>query len=408
MSLDTTGQSRQPSRLRGILTYLVVAALGVLGGVVLMDLKSGSDSSVQIFQEGLTDDSYVLVPRLGTFDEDRTAGQVLLVDRDGSVAHSWELPYAIAGYAELQPNGDLIYLGVASEYANGTWKSPAPGEAGVLQRVDWEGNIKWTFEDPLIHHDFAVVDDGNIAILRWRAIADPQSVVGGIPRTDDSLIWGDEIIEITPDGSVVEVWNSDVGMDKERFPIPDVFDRLEWTHANSLSYSNKNPITGDPAYLVSFRQISTLALIGRSSGEIIWEYGGFPLLHQQHDPGLTSTGTIVVFDNGQHRTGPSASKIIELDPRTNEVIWQYSGPGVGGHLFYSALIGGVQRLDSGNTLITEGMAGRLFEVDTNGHIVWEYVNPHVAPDRFSGAENRAVFKARAYPTTNISKLLNAP
>jgi hypothetical protein len=43
--------------MRRTLTYLVVAALGVLCGVVLANLKNGSDSSVHIYQESLTDDS---------------------------------------------------------------------------------------------------------------------------------------------------------------------------------------------------------------------------------------------------------------------------------------------------------------------------------------------------------------
>ena len=393
-----------PSRLQRVLAVLVAASAGLLGGYLLGRGNGTPTPSLRVFNEALTDDSYVLVPRLGAFDEERAAGQVFLIDRKGEVVHDWELPHAVAGHAELQPNGDLIYMGVASEYADGTWDSPAPGEAGVLQVVDWEGNIKWTYEDPLIHHDFAVVGE-RIAVLRWRATANPESIVGGIPRTDDSLVWGDEIIEIAPDGSLAEVWNTDQIISKESYPIPAVFDRLEWTHANSLAYTGSDPVTGQPAYLVSFRQISIIALVSRDGAGVIWEYGGFPMLHQQHDPSLTPQGTVLVFDNGQHRTGPSASRILEIDPKTNDVIWEYAGPGVGGHLFYSALISGAQRLESGNTLVTEGMTGRIFEIAPNGTVVWEYVNPHVATDRFSGAENPAVFKSRAYSNELISDLL---
>ncbi len=395
---------RERRTLRIALNYIVIGALGLLIGVLVADTGSRAESAVRVFDAAATDGSYVLVPRLGAFDADRTVGQVFLIDRDGTIVHEWNLPHAVAGHAELQENGDLIYLGVAPEYASGDWESPAPGEAGVLQIVDWDSNVTWTYEDPLIHHDFAVVGD-RLAVLRWRQVDDPQKISGGIPREDDSIIWGDEIIEVSRDGSVSEVWNANDGLDESLYPIPDLMSRLEWTHANSIAYAENNPVTGTAAYLISMRQISTVALIERSTAEVVWEYGGFPLLHQQHDPSVTSQGTVLVFDNGQYRSGPSASQAIEIDPLTDEVVWKYVGKGVGGHLFYSSLISGAQRLESGNTLITEGMTGRIFEVDAAGRIVWEFVNPYTALDRFSGVQNPAVFKARAYPADLLNERL---
>ena len=47
---------------------------------------------------------------------------------------------------------------------------------------------------------------------------------------------------------------------------------------------------------------------------------------------------------------------------------------------FRAAQGGVQRLANGNTLITESMGGRAFEVTRDGKIVWEFVSPHRAGD----------------------------
>ena len=44
--------------------------------------------------------------------------------------------------------------------------------------------------------------------------------------------------------------------------------------------------------------------------------------------------------------------------------------------FFSPFISGAQRLNSGNTLVTEGASGRFFEVDRNGNIVWNYMSPY--------------------------------
>jgi len=45
--------------------------------------------------------------------------------------------------------------------------------------------------------------------------------------------------------------------------------------------------------------------------------------------------------------------------------------------FYAPFISGANRLANGNTLITSGPQGRLFEVKTSGDIVWEYWSPYV-------------------------------
>jgi hypothetical protein len=33
-------------------------------------------------------------------------------------------------------------------------------------------------------------------------------------------------------------------------------------------------------------------------------------------------------------------------------------------------------LPNGNTLITEGMHGRIFQITPSGHVVWEYLTPY--------------------------------
>src|SRR5690554_8099399 len=44
--------------------------------------------------------------------------------------------------------------------------------------------------------------------------------------------------------------------------------------------------------------------------------------------------------------------------------------------FYSFFISSAQRLPNGNTLITEGSNGRIFEVTTEHELVWEYISPY--------------------------------
>jgi hypothetical protein len=60
---------------------------------------------------------------------------------------------------------------------------------------------------------------------------------------------------------------------------------------------------------------------------------------------------------------------------SKQIVWGYSAmPGA----FYSPYISGCERLPNGNTLITAGMHGHMFEVTSAGKLVWEYQSPLMA------------------------------
>ena len=69
----------------------------------------------------------------------------------------------------------------------------------------------------------------------------------------------------------------------------------------------------------------------------------------------------------------NVSLVIELNPKTGEIVWEYSGSPPSD--FYSAVCSGTQRLPNGNTLICAATQGRIFEITEKGEIVWEYVSP---------------------------------
>ena len=78
--------------------------------------------------------------------------------------------------------------------------------------------------------------------------------------------------------------------------------------------------------------------------------------------------------------------MLEFDPNTLEIKWQYppragSGPAGSSGSLYSSFVSSAQRLPNGNTLITEGQSGRLFEVTPKHEIVWEYLSPFTQKKR---------------------------
>lgn len=78
--------------------------------------------------------------------------------------------------------------------------------------------------------------------------------------------------------------------------------------------------------------------------------------------------------------------MLEIDPVTLDVVSSYTA----GAQFFSSNISAMQRLPNGNTLITEGAGGCLFEVTSDRQIVWEYMNPSTtAASRTPGTVYRA-------------------
>jgi hypothetical protein len=76
------------------------------------------------------------------------------------------------------------------------------------------------------------------------------------------------------------------------------------------------------------------------------------------------------------------SRVLEFDPINLKVAWQYTPQEaelvqpVDSNRFYSPFISSAQRLPNGNTLITEGSGGRIFELTRDHEIVWEYISPY--------------------------------
>ena len=138
-----------------------------------------------------------------------------------------------------------------------------------------------------------------------------------------------------------------------------------------------------------------MGIVDRASGEFTWKWGPGEISHQQN-PTYLDNGHVLIFDNGPHHVGASFSRIVEVDPSNNELAWEYTGDQP--ISFYSYHISGAERLPNGNTLITEGAPGRIFEVTHNKEIVWEYINPFRSNGGGGGGGNAAnsVFRAHRY------------
>lgn len=326
-------------------------------------------------------------------------GTVYLIDMEGNELHSWSTGFTPGDYGYALPNGNLFYNAKTPMEPGAFFPPFSIFKGGAMQEIDWDGNVVWEHRDAAHHHDGRRTASGGAVYLTIEEV--PASLVpkiqGGMPGTEyDGRMWSDRIVEVDAEGQVVWEWHAHEHLDPVKDAILESDLRNEWTHGNTIVPLDNGDV------IVSFRGISTIARIDRASGDLVWRLGS-PLIYQQHDPSVLPNGNVLIFSNGTHRRHPLVfSNVIEVEPETGNVVWDYRDPTSLG-AFYSSYISGAQRLPNGNTLICEGVPGRLFEVTPEAEVVWEYINPHYS-DVMAFGTNNSVFRAFRYDRERFPKL----
>ena len=123
-----------------------------------------------------------------------------LVDVEGRVMHTWESDYESGGGAYLLDNGHLLRGGQEPDppvFSGG-------GQAGRIQEFTWDGELVWEFaffnEDHLLHHDMAVLPNGNVLAIAWETKTAQEAVEAGRrpELTPEAGLWPDMIVEFEP------------------------------------------------------------------------------------------------------------------------------------------------------------------------------------------------------------------
>ncbi len=282
-------------------------------------------------------------------------------------------------------------------------------------------------------------------------------------KITDKLLTDSYIVEVTWDGKIIWDWLlfdhwDDLGLsegDKNviyRNPgYSEVRKTAREVYLNSISWVGPNKWfeAGDIRFhpeniICGIRSLNILFIISKKTKQIVWKLGpyytGSPALrkmgslispHGVHiiPKGLPGEGHILVLDNGgeagygsPNQTSPRGvfhskryfSRVMEIDPLTLEVVWEYSAFKTGYSLmdaykFFTPFCGNAQRLPNGNTQITEATEGRVFEVTPQLEIVWEWINPYLkrmeppfSPHEFE--ESHLVYRAYRIPYHWIPQL----
>ena len=301
-------------------------------------------------------------------------------------------------------------------------KEPDIYDNKTLLELDWNGNIVWEWGRDAPggaarqNHDLARLPNRNTLVL-----AHVKPVVESAVPDNDQAIY-----EVTPQGEVIWKWYSLEHIDEFGFS-PEAKELLlrsskMRTRSSPLVLNDMSPLgpnhwydSGDARFhpdniMIDAREASFIAIIEKSTGRIVWRLGpdypgaydfsrrsgsrevprAIDLIVGQHDAhmiarGMPGAGNLLVFDNQGSAGFPPfhgeffpASRVLEIDPVACQIVWQYDATSSNNPYwsFFSSFISSARRLPNGNTLICEGMHGRVFQVAPAGKIVWEYVNPH--------------------------------
>lgn len=143
-------------------------------------------------------------------------------------------------------------------------------------------------------------------------------------------------------------------------------------HSNSIEVlpAREDGLWESGNVLVSVRNLDLIAVVDLDARRVVWSWGPGEV-SRQHQPSLLANGNLLIFDNG---VAGGRSRVIELDPSRREIVWTYGDQEK--DRFFCSAMGGVQGLPNGNVLITYSSAGRVFEVDRDGQVVWDFFNPN--------------------------------
>lgn len=147
-------------------------------------------------------------------------GTVYLIDLDGEVVHTWQMPYPPGNYGYLTESGTVFYNGKTFENST-RYIRDKPWKGGAALEVDWNCRVLWEVRHPDHHHDGIRLRNGNVLLICLAPL--PHDLIpkiqGGLPGTEhNGEMYRDYLVEMTTSGQTVWEWRTwehlDPGIDR--------------------------------------------------------------------------------------------------------------------------------------------------------------------------------------------------
>jgi hypothetical protein len=253
-------------------------------------------------------------------------GAAFILDADGDIV--WWLSTGNLSRASMSYDSRHLWLLTTNQ---------AGGNPNV-RRVSMDGTgLEMHPEFGDAHHDLVVLPDESVGFFQY------------MDRRRDRLM------ERAADGTVRAIVD-----------VPTAHGGETDNHSNSIQYFEL-----DDSYTFSDLDQNCYAKVSRQ-GEVAWVLGGDTsdftgagaTWNREHGHQLLAPNRILFFNNNNNGANSIAREVtLDLTTMTATNVWQYDGNES------SSILGDVQRLWNGNTLVTYSSAGVLHEVNESGTLL---------------------------------------
>lgn len=278
---------------------------------------------------------------------------VMAIDNQARPVWWWEAETPNSVMIRVMPTVDRSGVYVArsgGEYPTG----------GDLAKLTWTGEVESNMNVTDLSHDFVERPDGGLA-----------AIVLTQHGRDGEVCIADGISEFEWGGSPELKWDAWDTFSEADAPCADA--EGGFTHANAIDWDE-----GSGQYVFGTRNVHTISVVDRASYATVESFGingtfepaseEDAFVHQHQFVRLSEDRYLVFDDGAQNRP---YSRVIEVElnrtDQTFSVVWDHTpDPSL-----YVYLLGDLERLDNGNTLVDWSTAGRLQEITPEGEAVWQ-------------------------------------
>lgn len=296
----------------------------------------------------------------GSFDHQDGINGAILLSEKGELLWEWvvhenNLDWRLIANAERKfPHGVLIGKDASLTFAFDNGNS--------LQKFDRCSMRIWA-ERAKVDHNLSFDHEGKI----W-AVMGPDSLGRFDPKTGKRLkrINMKRLMKKNPDIDPLGIRQVDASKGSRFMTKGGGYWHPNDAEPLPKAYAKAFPQFEVGDLLVSLRSLNLIFVFSPQSLKIKWWRSG--AWRRQHDPDWQADGTITVFNNNMHR---DVSTVVKIDPKTYHQQVLYEGSE---EKFYTWMRGKHEVLDNGHLVLSSPQQGRVFELNQDGKVVFEFVN----------------------------------
>lgn len=279
----------------------------------------------------------------GQYTQAGGSSPAYIFDVDGDIVWAYGSPRDVTG-ARMSYDGKYMWINSANV---------PKGQASVV-RVSMDGSMVENFSQQFTgqNHQMTILPDETVAFYAY-----------GTRRLENGTTYNcDDIKERAPDGTVKTIVNAG-----------DAHGVNGNCHLNTIQYSPE-----DDTLVFSDLDHDNITKV-RRNGETVWVIGGSSSdftgngssWDTQHGIHILGLDRLVFFNNASDTENSNAIELeLNLQSMTATKAWSYNDGQT-----YNMIMGDVQRLPNGNTLVAYSTRGVLHQVDANSQLVEEWVWP---------------------------------